>query len=482
MANAYHPRLCHIRKWPDFQGYGFNLHAEKGRAGQYIGKVDDDSPAQAGGLREGDRIVEINNVNIGNENHQQVVSRIKAGYEGILDEVALLVVDPEADKYFKEEKIVVRNDMAEVVRMETPPRPGKEDLRTEENSRENHEYERQSMPEPEPEPEPEVHITAEYNKVETPRQSNVYPRLCHIIKWPDFNGYGFNLHADKENRQFIGQVDDDSPAEAAGLKMGDRIVEVNGVNIEEESHKEVIQRVKDGGNETRFLVVDKETDQYYKNNGIQVRGDLPEVKYIATPKKENNPYFPRLCHICKWPEFQGYGFNLHSDKSGQFIGKIDDGSPAEVAGLREGDRIIEVNGVNIESENNTQVITRIKEGGDETTLLVVDKAADNYYKSNNIIVKRDMPGVKHISSKRSMQGHEEKPEKRVNGEARQSEPLKMSPVTTETPRPVSTPDKNGGLNLNLSAKEMRERLAQRKKKDVKSNMDFRSKYEIFQKM
>ena len=33
--------------------------------------------------------------------------------------------------------------------------------------------------------------------------------------------------------------------------------------------------------------------------------------------------------------------------SGQFIGKVDPNSPAEAAGLCEGDKIIEVNGVNI---------------------------------------------------------------------------------------------------------------------------------------
>lgn len=54
------PRLCHIQKWPDFEGFGFNLHAEKGRIGQYVGKVDDASPAEAAGLKQGDRILEVN--------------------------------------------------------------------------------------------------------------------------------------------------------------------------------------------------------------------------------------------------------------------------------------------------------------------------------------------------------------------------------------------------------------------------------------
>ena len=116
------PRCCTIGKWADFNGYGFNLHAERGKAGQYIGKVDDDSPAQAAGLKEGDRIVEVNGVNIGNENHSQVVNRIKAGGET----VSLLVVDSETDKYYKDEKIVVSGDRAEVLRLTTPPRPGDE--------------------------------------------------------------------------------------------------------------------------------------------------------------------------------------------------------------------------------------------------------------------------------------------------------------------------------------------------------------------
>lgn len=78
------PRLCHIRKWPDFDGFGFNL-----QAGHFIGKVDNESPAQYADLREGDRIIEVNGVAISNENHNQVVKRIKA----VADETHLLVIN-----------------------------------------------------------------------------------------------------------------------------------------------------------------------------------------------------------------------------------------------------------------------------------------------------------------------------------------------------------------------------------------------------
>lgn len=51
------PRLCHIKKGPN--GYGFNLHSDKSRPGQYVRAVDPNSPAEAAGLRAQDRIVEV---------------------------------------------------------------------------------------------------------------------------------------------------------------------------------------------------------------------------------------------------------------------------------------------------------------------------------------------------------------------------------------------------------------------------------------
>ena len=32
--NAPRPRACHVTKWRSFDGYGFNLHAEKSKPGQ----------------------------------------------------------------------------------------------------------------------------------------------------------------------------------------------------------------------------------------------------------------------------------------------------------------------------------------------------------------------------------------------------------------------------------------------------------------
>merc|ERR1712168_883021 len=110
------------------------------------------------------------------------------------------------------------------------------------------------------------------------------PRLCHIIMWPDFQGYGFNLHSEKNRPgQFIGKVDEDSPAEYGGLKKGDRILEVNGANISNENHKQVVQRIKQNSNETQLLVVDEEAEHFFKERGIVVKGTMDIVQKIVTP-------------------------------------------------------------------------------------------------------------------------------------------------------------------------------------------------------
>ena len=108
----------------------------------------------------------------------------------------------------------------------------------------------------------------------------------------------------------------------------------------------------------------------------------------------------RLCQIKQRSDSNGYGFDLHAEKSkpGQFIGTVDEGSPAERGGLKEGDRIVEVNDVNICHENHKQVVARIKAIENETTLLVVDKEADNYYRNKEVVIRRDLPTVLWISS------------------------------------------------------------------------------------
>ena len=53
-------------------------------------------------------------------------------------------------------------------------------------------------------------------------------------------------------------MDEKSPAGAAGLKKGDIIIEINGVNITRENHAQIVARIKASGDCTLFLVADQE--------------------------------------------------------------------------------------------------------------------------------------------------------------------------------------------------------------------------------
>lgn len=116
------------------------------------------------------------------------------------------------------------------------------------------------------------------------------PRLVYMKRGDQ--GYGFNLHGEKGLQgQTISAVDEGSPAHAGGLKEGDRVVEVNGVNVEKMKHGEVVKIIKQNPNETRLLVIDNITDKYLKENGRPISEDMANLKtvYEAPPEAVVEP-------------------------------------------------------------------------------------------------------------------------------------------------------------------------------------------------
>nr|BAN21407.1 conserved hypothetical protein [Riptortus pedestris] len=200
----------------------------------------------------------------------------------------------------------------------------------------------------------------------------------------------------------------------------------------------------------------------------------------------------RLCQIYKWDSFDGYGFNLHAEKGkpGQYIGKVDEGSPAEAAGLKERDRIIEVNSVNIANENHKQVVQRIKALPDVTTLLVVDPEGDSYYKSKNTVLKSTLPFVVHLKNppeppnkiafddnKNSEDSQSQKSTKSAQSSENETCLINNSSGNENENNTMDFNNQNNSLNLNMTAKELRAQLAAKKKYDPKKDhtIDFKKK-------
>jgi sodium/hydrogen exchange regulatory cofactor NHE-RF2 len=192
---------------------------------------------------------------------------------------------------------------------------------------------------------------------------------------------------------------------------------------------------------------------------------------------------------------------------------VDPGSPAEQSGLREGDRIIEVNGTNIAQENHKQVVERIKAIANETRLLVIDPKAtvtdDNQIVStNNNVVDASKP-TSPVKAKpvppptvEPKKMSDDKPHSAtvtthtttVTQEKTEIDGNIVTAMSTVTVNggDAKKPEENGNgvqksdakpLNLQMTAAELRAKLAAKKKFDPKNEaVDLRKKHEMIEKM
>ncbi|XP_061625576.1 Na(+)/H(+) exchange regulatory cofactor NHE-RF2 [Phyllopteryx taeniolatus] len=402
-------------------------------------------------------------------------------------------------------------------------------------------------------------------------ESELRPRVCYLVKTE--RGYGFHLHGEKlKGGQFIRKVEPGSSADLAGLRPGDRVVEVNGENAENDSHQRVVERIREVPHRTRLLVVDRNTDDYLHSCGLACTEDLAIEMGTLSPRSSsrvtlgtsplpretlpksplsdrtllaaNSPTLlisrgklkrssitsstvtdaemepspepsterlPRLCHLLKGQK--GYGFNLHSNKAkcGQFVRSVDAQSPAERADVRPGDRLVEVNGVNIECMRHSEVVAFIKAGEREVRLLVVDQETDELFHRLGMTptarhVYVDEPAVEAASSAPSPTSAEVpiihvtltdssitnmSSKQRANGScASQSSTsstthseISSSDISFQVPdeddRRVLDPFMDSGLRLSPTAAEAKQKALARRDKKTAPPMDWTKKQEIF---
>ncbi|XP_039992019.1 Na(+)/H(+) exchange regulatory cofactor NHE-RF1a [Xiphias gladius] len=269
--SSLRPRRCVLEKGPN--GYGFHLHGEKGKTGQFIRLVEPDTPASAAGLLAGDRLAFVNGESVEGESHQQVVARIRAT-GGTLE---LIVVDAETAELLKTRGLQCRK---EFVTEGIPPPGGDSD--SDRGDTQSNGTPRESSPVPleNGDTSSERSERLSVSSSTKDERGGLRPRFYHLKKGA--NGYGFNLHSEKSKPgQFIRAVDEDSPAQRAGLRLQDKIIQVNGVSVNGMQHSEVVAAIKAGGDQTRLLVVDAETDEFFKSCNV-----LPTEEHITGPLPE----------------------------------------------------------------------------------------------------------------------------------------------------------------------------------------------------
>ncbi|XP_027033312.2 Na(+)/H(+) exchange regulatory cofactor NHE-RF1a [Tachysurus fulvidraco] len=296
MSGELRPRLCVLEKGSD--GYGFHLHGEKNKAGQFIRLVEPGSPAETSGLKPGDKLVFVNGDSVDGESHQQVVSRIRC----VTGALELIVVDAETAEYLRKHNLECRKEFVEEGVLTSGDR-------VDTAAQDRNGTDRNSSPVPASVPAPisvpaSVPVPAPASapaSVPAPAsapasngdmgldtlslsskesRNELRPRLCQMKKGA--TGYGFNLHSDKSKTgQYIRAVDDDSPAEKSGLRPQDKVVQVNGIAVHGLQHSDVVAAIKAGGDELQLLVVDPDTEAFFMSCQV-----LPTEEHLTGPLPE----------------------------------------------------------------------------------------------------------------------------------------------------------------------------------------------------
>ena len=107
--------------------------------------------------------------------------------------------------------------------------------------------------------------------------------------------------------EYIEEVQARGLADRAGLRVGDRIIEVNGVNIETNKSRDVVNRIRSSSNIVTLLLVDPKTDGYFRKKAVTITTSLAEEFFDdkvgkvrkGKSKKDKSHIKPRYCRLVK---------------------------------------------------------------------------------------------------------------------------------------------------------------------------------------
>lgn len=398
---------------PTDSEFGFDLVtkiAGNRRIGDYfIDTVDMYSPACCSGLKPGDRLIEVNGVDVSTRTFEQVVQLINDAklrcklkllvYPGMAINYANQNIIPE----LREEHVITNEHFNQTYTSVESARsmPDLTDHYSKNfNSRKNV-YET-------------VHSTDSLNLLRP------VPRLCTIYKQESNIGFGVQFKNTSQiipNYVRVNIVNFKSPAYMAGLQAGDLIVEINGRNTLNMSWDEALHYIKTSyevNSYVKLLVVSEFCYNWLKENELlgTMNSENANTFSYADYLKNHHRYVPRLCRIRLFPFSKSFGFSIesmlirpinssHSTSYAHIINRVDKESPAYASSIQKGDRIIEFDGINVENENQQQLLDRIYQAfvnAKQISLLVVDPDTDNYFKSKCIKLHGMLPIVQHITN------------------------------------------------------------------------------------
>ncbi len=168
----------------------------------------------------------------------------------------------------------------------------------------------------------------------------------------------------------VAKVLDDSPAAAAGLEVGDVIVEFNGKKVMRSSSLPPLVGRAKVGQEAEVTVV---RDKQRRNIGVQI-AQLPAATTQAAYTPESEQIIEESALGMKVEELGSEVGKRLKIENGVQVVEVDDSGPARDAGIMKGDVITMIDNRAVDSVGDFEVITDELKSGKSVALLVQRRA------------------------------------------------------------------------------------------------------------
>ncbi|XP_015240763.1 PREDICTED: membrane-associated guanylate kinase, WW and PDZ domain-containing protein 1-like isoform X9 [Cyprinodon variegatus] len=203
----------------------------------------------------------------------------------------------------------------------------------------------------------------------------------------------------------IGRIIEGSPADRCGkLKVGDRILAVNGNSITNKSHSDIVNLIKEAGNTVTLRIIpgDESSNASLLTNAEKIatittthtaqQQAAPEARTNTKPKQESYefkaptntaPQPPIQQDSAQDSEFysvdlerdnKGFGFSLRGGREYNMdlyvLRLAEEGAAVRNGKMRVGDEILEINGESTKGMKHARAIELIKNGGRNVHLVL----------------------------------------------------------------------------------------------------------------
>jgi len=278
------------------------------------------------------------------------------------------------------------------------------------------------------------------------------------------------------------------------VKKGDKIIEVNGTNISNENHTQVVARIKAGGEETRILVADKDCVEWHLEQRQNISSSLSYVLHLSSER----PASPAPS--------SSSSSSSSSSVSEEEPAPVVESAPAAVQPIAEEDEGVEVE-EKVEEETRptspapppapapAPVVEQPSSSSSSSSESESDEEeAASPSSPAGSPAMRAPPAGKEASSSDSEPEQEQNRRRRQESTSSEEEEVKPRSFGTQASKTSVTSTGSSrfsykkdelvaGLQLNMTAAEMRARVSRNKKPDPRTDkIDLKQKAAIIQNM